>query len=539
MVPHLSLATIWQDHAPMMPVVLPLVAGSVLLLMEKAGSRWVRTVSVAATLALVLLAVALVQRAHLGLVQAYLVGNWQAPFGISLALDRLSALMLMLTALVAAGALLFSLGGEDRRGQHFHALFHYQLMGLNGAFLTADLFNLFVFFEVLLAASYGLLLHGATRARLRSAVHYVIFNLAGSALFLIAVSLLYAVTGTLNMADMAVKLMALPPQDLRLAQSAALMLLVVFAVKAALLPLYFWLPDTYASASAPVAALFAIMTKVGVYAIARTTTLLMGEDAGPLARLADPVLPILALATLTLAAVGAVAARRLRGLVAYLVVASAGTLLLAIGLGTTQTLAAGLFYLVNSTLIAAAWFLLADRIVAWRGGSERLEPRPLAGRWAPLGIAFTVAAVAVAGMPPLAGFLGKALLLKAAGHTPWAMVVIALLLASSLAMMVALARAGSIIFWKSGEAAPDHAPPGTPWAAAAGTSSVPQVTALVGLLALVVAAALWAGPLAAYAEATAQQLAQRKAYVRAVMDARPVPPAYDVRREMRERGDAK
>ncbi len=526
-------ATLFNGHALIAPIVLPLVAGALLVLLEKARSRWVPWVSVAATLLQLVLAVLLVGQASAGEVQAYLLGNWQAPYGIALALDRLSALMLLLTTAVACGALVYALGGDGARGQHFHALFQFQLMGLAGAFLTADLFNLFVFFEVLLAASYGLLLHGATRQRLRASVHYVVFNLTGSALFLIAVSLLYALTGTLNMADLALKVPALPPQDLRLALAAASMLLVVFAVKAALLPLYFWLPDTYAGASAPVAALFAIMTKVGVYAIARMTTLVFGPAWLGTAAM---VLPTLALATLVLAAIGVLAATQLRGLVAYLVVGSAGTLLLAVGLGTPGTLAAGLFYLVNSTLVAAGWFLIADRIAAARGGVDRLDARAWAGTsaWAPLGVAFFIAAVAAAGVPPLAGFFGKALLLQAAGQTPLAVWVVALVLGSSLAMMVALARAGSTLFWKPAGGA---LPAGT--APSVSPSSAAHTLAFVALLGAVVATSVGAGPLSAYTAAAAQQLLARQGYIDAVLGARAVPPAYDVRREMRERGDAK
>ena len=524
-----ALDTLLATHGPVLPVVLPLLAGALLLLLESARSqalqRWVPWVSATATFALLALAALLLRQASGGEVQAYLVGNWPAPFGISLALDRLGALMVLLTAAVACTALVYALGGMAARGLHFHALFQFQLMGLNGAFLTADLFNLFVFFEVLLAASYGLLLHGrgaGQRQRLQAAVHYVTFNLAGSSLFLIALGLLYGVTGTLNMADLAHKLPVLPPGDVRLAQVAALLLLTVFAVKAALLPLYFWLPDTYAAASAPVGALFAIMTKVGVYAVLRVTTLVFGAEV------AAPFLSLLALATLALAAVGALAATRLRGLVAYLVVASAGTLLLAAGLGSEGTLAAGLFYLINSTLVAAAWFLLADRIAAARGGSDLLQPRPLGGGWALPGAAFCVAAVAVAGVPPLAGFMGKALLLQAAGPLPMGPWVVAGVLASSLAVMVALARAGSVIFWKSaqvGAAAPDASPA--------------HATALAGVLAAVLALAAAAGPISAYTGAAAGQLLQRQGYIDAVLGARPAPAAWDVRKEMRERGDAK
>jgi multicomponent K+:H+ antiporter subunit D len=291
------------NHLIVAPVVLPLVAGALCVLLDSRWARVTAALSLAATLAQLAIAVALLHQAADGRVQAYLLGNWEAPFGIALALDRLSALMLLLTALVALLALLYALSGEDRRGTHFHALFQLQLMGLAGAFLTADLFNLFVFFEVLLAASYGLLLHGQAAGqteRYKATVHYVVFNLVGSSLFLIAVSLLYGLTGTLNMADLALRLGGLPAESAALAQAAALMLLTVFAVKAALLPLYFWLPDAYASATAPVAALFAIMTKVGIYAIARTTTLMFGngEDgtAGATALVFTPMLPALALA---------------------------------------------------------------------------------------------------------------------------------------------------------------------------------------------------------------------------------------------------
>jgi multicomponent K+:H+ antiporter subunit D len=213
--------------------------------------------------------------------------------------------------------------------------------------------------------------------------------------------------------------------------------------------------------------------------------------------------------------------------VAYAVVASAGTLLVAVGLGTQGTLAAALFYMVNSTLVAAAWFLLAEAIALRRGGSDALSPLPLSAAWAPLGVAFFISAVAVAGVPPLAGFMGKAWLLQAAGSTPLATWVVALVLGSSLAMMVALARAGSTLFWQGGRAttaggtAPAHSPAHT--------------IALVALLAAVLGSAVGAAPLSAYSDATARQLLDRREYIGSVLGARPVPAAIDVRREMRER----
>jgi multicomponent K+:H+ antiporter subunit D len=526
-----------MNHLVVAPVVLPLVAGALCVLLGGRAPRAAAAVSLLSTLALGLVAALLASQASQGGVQTYLLGNWPAAFGIALALDRLSALMLLLTALVALVSLLYALGGDHRRGAHFHALFQFQMMGLNGAFLTADLFNLFVFFEVLLSASYGLLLHGqgaGQRERLKATVHYVIFNLAGSALFLVAVGLLYGLTGTLNMASLAIALAQLPAESAALAQAAALMLLVVFAVKAALLPLYFWLPDAYASATAPVAALFAIMTKVGVYAIARTTTLLFGATTGGATALVfAPMLPALALATLGLAAIGVLAAKRLRGLIAYLVVASAGTLLLCIGMATRESVAAGLFYLVNSTLVAAAWFLIADRVTGARAAGDALmQPAPLArGAWAPLGVAFFIAAVSAAGMPPLAGFFGKALLLQAAGATPWAALTVALVLGSSLAIIVALARAGSSLFWKPAAASEAAAPSSPPHTL--------HTTAITLGLALVVATAVLARPLSDYTDQAARQLFEPRAYIDAVLGAQPAQPAWDVRKEMRERGDAK
>jgi multicomponent K+:H+ antiporter subunit D len=521
-------------HAIALPIVLPLVCGALLLLLESRAARWVPWLAGATTAAGLLVALRLVEWADTGTVHVYLLGNWAAQFGIALALDRLSALLVLLTAVLGCASLLYAAGGDARRGRHFHSLFQFQLMGLNGAFLTADLFNLFVFFEVLLIASYGLLLHGAGAARLRASIHYVSFNLAGSALFLIAVSLLYGLTGTLNMAELAQRVPQAAPDRVLLVQSAALMLIVVFGVKAALLPLYFWLPATYGAASAPVAALFAVMTKVGVYAILRVTTLIFGAAAGPAAMVASPWLELLALATLLLGAAGALAAHSLRAMIGNLVIASAGTLLLAVALARPDSVAAGLFYLVNSTLATAGLFMLADRVRAVRGTvQDAFQPGPASAMSQRLGVLFFVFAIAAAGLPPLAGFMGKAMLLQAAGQTPWAGWIVAIILSSSLLTMVAFARGGSSLFWRHASA-----PPG-PVVPVRHETALPNHrahgAALLALLGLVGACAVFAAPLSRYTQATAQQLFERSAYLRAVLDAQPAPAAIDVRREMRDR----
>ena len=560
----------WPDLI-VLPIVLPLVAGAFLVLLGRRRPGLARWISLSNMLALLLVAALLLIQASTGEIQAYLLSNWRAPFGIALALDRLSALMLMITALIALPALIYATGGDDQRGAHFHALFQFQLMGLNGAFLTADLFNLFVFFEVLLIASYGLLLHGGGAQRLKASIHYISFNLAGSALFLIAVSLLYGLTGTLNMADLSQRIAQLGEDRALLVRSAALLLLTVFCIKAALLPLNFWLSDTYRSASAAVAALFAIMTKVGVYALLRVTTLMFGADAGPAADAAWPWLPVLALATLAFAAISALAAQHLGGIVVASLIASAGTLLLAVGLATPASVAAGLFYLVNSTLVGAAMFLLLDRIRLARGASaDCLQPALFGSSRIALGSVFFVLAVAAAGMPPLAGFFGKALLLQAAGTTAIAGWVIVIVLASSLLLMVALSRGGSVLFWKlpeptvametSTRAQARYPATGSVMAVAvvsgvvtAGANSAPHAVASAGagagadadgaaarlsltlLLLMIMSCSVFAGTLSGYAHATAAQLFSRQSYVGAVLGARPVAPAIDIRREMRER----
>lgn len=499
------------------PIVLPLVAGT-LALMVAARPRLAAFVSVVGVLALLVLSIALLVAASSGEITVYLLANWKAPFGIALALDRLSALMVVLTAVVGVVSVIYARGSDakgshDERGAHFHALVQFQLAGLNGAFLTADLFNLFVFFELLLIASYGLLLHGGGALRVRAAIHYVIFNLVGSALFLVAIALLYGVTGTLNMADLAVRIAIIGPEQAPLVRAAALLLLVVFGVKAALFPLYFWLPDTYRAAAAPVAALFAVMTKVGVYGIARMSTLIFGAEAGAVAGAGLSELTWLAILTLALATCGALAAQRLRVLAAYLTIGSTGTLLLALGIGQSTSIASALFYIIPSTVVGAALFLLVDTIAAGRGeAADGLIAAPLAAR-AALGTLFFLFALEAAGLPPLGGFLGKLMVLTASIETSHAAVVWSVMLLSSLGMVVALARAGSSVFWSALE--PNR------MQERAALASAPERGALALLVCACIAIALGAGPIERYTKAAAQQLAAPAAYIAAVLGAAP------------------
>ena len=493
------------------PIVLPLAAAALILFAERLRPTWQAPLSAAATLALVAIAWRFVVAANTGDISVYLLGNWPAPFGIVLVLDRLAALMLALTAVIGLASLAAAMR-SGVPGAHFHAFFQLQLAGLNGAFLTGDLFNLFVFFEVLLIASYALLLHGAGGRALRAGLHYVVINLLGASLFLVAASLFYGVSGTLNFADLAVRLPHLPPWSGALAGAAGLLLLVVFGVKAALLPLGFWLPETYGAAPAPVAALFALMTKVGIYAIVRVSMTVFGAGETPLAGWGQPLLFVLGLGTILFGALGALAASRLTALVAYLVLISSGTLIAATTLGVAA-LGGALYYVVHTTLTVAALFLLSHAIADQRGAADdRFGGGPPLVHPTLLGLLFLATAAGAAGLPPFAGFVGKVLMLQGAGQTAWAWSFWAFVLGGGLVATYALARAGSRLFWKT------HG-------AAAGRPLRPSTG--VALAILGVGGIVWvagAGPASAYTAATALQLANSQQYIQAVLGTLPVPP---------------
>lgn len=507
-----------MTHAVLLPIVLPLVTGALLLLMPARWRDYGRVLGALAALALLPVAALLLDAAAGGTIAVYAVGNWPAPFGIVLQLDRLAALMLVLTALLGATALLCAGREESRSGRYFDALMQFQLMGLNGAFLAGDLFNLFVFFEILLIASYALLVHGGGSERISAGLHYVLLNLAGSSFFLVAIGMLYGVTGTLNMAHLGERLLQLPVHDVPLARAAGAMLMLVFALKAAVFPLLFWLPRAYAAAAGPVAGLFAIMTKVGIYAILRSHALLFDADRGPLSDFMDDVLWWLALVTMAFGACGALAARSIKRLTGYLVVVSVGLLGMGVSLQTPAAWSAVLYYLLSTTVSTAALFLLAD---ALDGGDGDV---PTGGQARLAGALYLVGTLAAVGLPPLSGFIGKLMMLEAVStSTRWhgAAVLWPAVLLSSLALIVAVSRTGSRLLWQA---------PAKAVARARHTSvrvrparvrrASPDTRRLVGCAVLLLCSALLvvAGrPVIHYLDATALQLHDRAAYVRATL----------------------
>ncbi len=506
-----------MSHWIIAPVVLPALLAPLIGYVMRHDIVLARAASVAGTVALAVIALGLTVWAADGGTHVYRLGDWPAPFGIVLVLDRLSAMMVLLTAVLALIVLWHSIAtGWDARGRHFHALFQFQLMGICGAFLTGDAFNLFVFFEVLLIASYGLMVHAGGKVRMQAGLQYVVMNLAGSTLFLFALGTIYATTGTLNIADLAVKVPLIPPEEAAMVRVAAILLLIVFMIKAALFPVQFWLPATYSNAPAPVAALFAIMTKVGAYAIIRMHTLAFGPDTPGTEGLVTEWLFPAAMVTLALGAIGVLAARRLMPLLSFSVIGSMGTMMLAVAAMDVYATETALYYLVHSTFSAAALFLLADLVVTRRGSDSLSAQQPVLqnGLFAAL---FFAAAIAMAGMPPLSGFLGKLLILDALrdpGLITWAWSGI---LIGSLVTIVGFARAGSLLFWKSTALArPEGTEPiqSDPHPAPATGQEVAPTMMLIGLL---VALAVLAGPATDYMQAAAEQLFDPAGYIGSVL----------------------
>ncbi len=532
----------WAQHLPVLPIVVPLLAGAWLLFFAESRRSPRFFITLVATLAQLAAAVAMVWLTTDAVpeiwprgIGVYAIGGWQAPFGIVLVVDRLSALMVALNATLALSVIVYSMRRWDRMGVHYHSLLQFLLMGLNGAFLTGDLFNLFVFFEILLASSYALLLHGGGPQRTRMALHFIAVNLTASFAFLIGVAMIYSVAGTLNMAEIAWKWRVMLPDQRSIAQTGAAILGIAFLVKAAAWPLNFWLPGAYHAAGAPVAAIFTITTKVGVYAMLRAGSLLEDQSSP----FGGDWLFYLAIATMLFGIVGMLASRQLPRLVAFVVILSSGTILAALGFGKPMMIAAALYYMVGSVCGTAAFFMLtgmaermrtaipdqADRAAtpppsytAFAVGEppDPLSPDDEVGTALPaamafLGLAFVCCALLVTGMPPLAGFIAKFAMVAVAiealppdGSFGREWLLIILLLAGGLAGIIALMRTGMRLFWSvNGRQVP--------------RLSVTEAGPVAFLILVCVAMTIAAGPTMTYLGSAAAGLADPALYIESVL----------------------
>lgn len=556
-----------------LPVILPLLgAGLTLMLTKRQGAQ--RAVSSVVLSAVVVVAAILVFESDRNGPQTVWVGAWPEPLGISLVADRMSSLMLLVSAVVTLAVLVYSIGqgmtGEDRDTPLtiYHPTFLVLSAGVANAFLAGDLFNLFVSFEILLFASYVLLTLGGTGARIRAGTIYVVVNVLSSMLFLIGIAAVYAATGTVNLAHLAVRLGDLPDSVSLVLQ---LLLLTTFAIKAAVFPLSFWLPDSYPTAPAPVTAVFAgLLTKVGVYAILRTQTLLFPDS--PLSDL----LMWAALLTMVVGILGAVAQSDIKRMLSFTLVSHIGYMVFGIGLATVGGFAGAIFYVVHHITIQTALFLVLG-LVERRGGSTSLLKLGGLARLSPLlGVLFFVPAMNLAGIPPMSGFLGKVGLLDAGiedgSALAYALVVAGV--ATSLLTLYAVAKAWNLAFWRTPEEAhemasalPDLTPPAETRTGRTGalpivhrdhvhvggtmltrqdleearrildtedgtdkdlhqlleegslSSRLPRtmVAATAGLIAASLALTIAAGPLFAYTGRAATDLLERRAYIESVL----------------------
>jgi multicomponent K+:H+ antiporter subunit D len=521
-----------NPHLMMLPILLPLLAGATMVFINERHHRLKFLINLSSTAVMLFTAIQLLIQAQSGLWPAdmavYLAANWSAPFGIALVADRLAAVMLILTATLGAATLVFSYSRWSKTGVHFHTLFQLLLMGINGAILTADLFNLFVFFEVMLAASYGLLLHGYNISRIRAGMQYIVVNLVASLFFLIGIALVYAATGTLNFADLALKIATLDNTDRFILQTGAAILAVAFLTKSAMWPLSFWLPVTYSAACAPVAAMLVLLTKIGVYVILRLWWLLFSEHSGASAGFGGSVLLCGGLLTLAFGAVGLLASQEPRRIASFSAIISSGTLLALIGYGDAALLSSALFYLISSTLAVAAFIMLTeltDRIytpaasvlaLSMEAFAVEEDPQETAGVVVPaamafLGLTFAACALVMAGLPPLSGFVAKfsilhGLLDSNAAHAPlWARwLILTLLLVAGLSAIIALMRFGVRTFWTLYNSVPLRLHP---------TEALP----ILAILLLGVSMVFTAGPLFNLLDRVSTDLQQTPAYIERVL----------------------
>jgi multicomponent K+:H+ antiporter subunit D len=526
------------DHLVIAPILIPLIVGALMLFFEDRERRLKLSLAVLSILSCLGSAAMLLGRVDVGdqtLALVYLLGNWPAPIAINLVVDRLAAVMLLLTAALALPAIIFASERWEKSGPHFQSLFQFLLMGINGAFLTGDLFNLFVFFEVMLAASYGLILHGGGLVRIRSGLHYIAINLGASLLFLIGIAMVFGATGSLNLAEIALRAEALQGFARPALHVGLAMLGLAFLVKAGMWPLCHWLVPAYSAAAGPVAAVFAMLSKVGIYSLLRLSLLLPGDGAA----FGATLIFIGGIATLTFACVGVLASQSMKRASAYFILMSSGTLLSAFGISTPAGTAGALFYLVSSTLAVSAFFMLVELIEREEdltagviavtqeayGDSEEVEEdeaeigRMMPGGVAVLGIGFSLLAMILVGLPPLSGFLAKFAILTAIlgpGVDPALMggrraILAGLLLFSGLVALVALSRMGIRTFWAPVE------------------SFSPKVTIveampILMLVAMLVGLAVLAGPAMELLQSTARDLHAPGRYLEAVLGAERVPP---------------
>ncbi len=499
--PHLLLS---------LPVAVPLATLALCVLLQRQPVLQ-RAVSLLGSAALLVASLLLLAAVLDGTVLATQFGDWAAPFGISFVADLFSAAMVVITGLMAVTVSVYALasGAKERERALFHPLYHGLLLGVTGAFLTGDMFNLYVWFEIMLIASFGLLVQGGTRAQLDAGVKYVVLNLLVTTLFLLGVGLLYGLTGTLNMADLSVALPQVENQGL--VGTLAVLFLLAFGAKAAVFPLFFWLPAAYHTASAPVVAIFAaLLTKVGVYAILRCFTLVFDSTLGFI----GPIVGVLAALTMITGVLGAAAHYDVRRILSFHIISQIGYMLVGLAVATPLAIAGAILYVLHHIVVKANLFLIAG-VVRRAGGSWDLKRIGGLHRSAPLlALLFVVPALSLAGLPPLSGFWAKFVVIRSsleAGHV--ALAVVALVV--GVLTLYSMLKIWNEAFWKAPGPLSQQA--ATEWRAA-GAGRALMLAPVVVLAAITLTIGLMAEPFVDFSLRAAEQMLGRGAYVQAVLD---------------------
>ncbi|MEE2001846.1 Na+/H+ antiporter subunit D [Alkalimonas sp. MEB108] len=487
-----------------LPIIIPLLLGalSLTVLSNHSAQRWLGAIG---TAVLLICSVWLLLHTREVGIQVLEVGSWPAPFGIVLVSDMLGAIMVVLASITGFATALYSLKTVRKRFERFgyYPLLHLLLAGVNGAFLTGDIFNLYVWFEVLLVASFALLILGGERAQMEGAIKYVTLNLLSSALFLTAIGLTYGLVGTLNMADIAVKMASL--EDQKMVTVIASLFLIAFAIKAAAFPLFFWLPASYHTPQVAVSAIFAgLLTKVGVYALYRVFTLIFTADTG----FTHEILLWIAIFTMLTGVLGAAAQFEVRRILSFHIISQIGYMILGLALFTPLALIGGVFYIMHHIIVKANLFLVAGLMYRLGGSFELKKLGGLYRNHPGLAVLFLIPALSLAGVPPLSGFFAKFILIKAGVEaSAWWAVGIALLV--GLLTLFSMIKIWNEAFWK---ASPEPNP------------AVPAPTRngllywTIGLLAaMTVAIGLFGQPIYLMAEMAAEQLLNPAGYIEAVL----------------------
>lgn len=424
------------------PIILPFLF-AILLLFFKENVRIQRALSLVGVIISLIASFYLLVTVKSEGIQAVTLGSWPAPFGITMVSDMFSALLVTTTLLITLFVIVYSFSaiGEERERFFYYPAIMFMVTGVNGAFTTGDIFNMFVFFEVLLIASYLLIVLGGEKKQLRESIKYILVNVVSSALFVITVAYLYSVVGTLNMADISVKIAEIGQPGI--ITVIAVLMLIVFGVKGGIFPLYFWLPGSYSAPPIPVLALFgALLTKVGVYAIMRTYTLFFVHNTG----VTHEILMVVSILTIIVGCIGALAYFDLKQIIIYNIVIAVGVILFGAAQMNEAGISGAIFYLVHDMLIKGALFLLIGIIIYITGTSNLRKMGGLMKTHAPLGWFYLIAAFGLAGIPPLSGFIGKLLIAQGAfeaGNT-WGSII---MLASSLIVLLSVIRIFIYAFW--------------------------------------------------------------------------------------------